>query len=274
MRALKLLQAAFVALLFFISSCNNNSSTEKTTLPGIKEENVSYTADSANMTSFVAWDSGSTAKRPVVLVVHEWWGLNEYAKKRVRQLAALGYLAVAVDMYGDGKMGNNPDEAGKLATPFYEHPGKAKARFDAALEKIKTYPQADPGKIAAMGYCFGGAMVLNMARMGEPLKGVVSFHGNLVGVPADKSLLKAQILVCHGDSDLFVKPPEVAMFKKQLDSIGAVYTFKTYPNATHAFTNPDATMLGEKFKLPIRYNAAADSASWKDMREFFEKIFK
>jgi len=272
MRKSLLLFTAFLATLFFIVSCNSNSSTEKK-VAGIKEQSVSYDADSAHMTGFVAWDSGSTAKRPVILVIHEWWGLNDYAKKRARQLAELGYLAFAIDMYGDGKMGNNPDEAGKLAMPFYYHPEKAKARFDAALAKIKTLAEADTSKIAAMGYCFGGAMVLNVARMGEALKGVVSFHGNLVGVPPNKNMLMAKILICHGDSDQFVNA-EVPIFKKQMDSIGADYVFKTYPNATHAFTNPDATMLGEKFKLPIRYNAAADSASWKDMKEFFEKIFK
>ena len=265
---------AFTALIISLIACNNNSSTDITTKSGIKEENISYDADSAHLTGFVAWDSGITARRPVVLIVHEWWGLNDYAKNRARQLAALGYLAIAVDMYGDGKMGNDPDAAGKLAMPFYEHPEKAKARFEAALTKIKAFPEADTNRVAAMGYCFGGAVVLNMARMGEPLKAVVSFHGNLVGVPVDKNLLKAKVLVCHGDSDQFVKPQEVALFKKQMDSIGADYTFKSYPNATHAFTNPDATMLGEKFKLPIRYNAAADSASWKDMKDFFGRIFK
>ena len=273
MRTARSLPAIFIASLFFISSCNNDSSTGKTAASGVREESISYDADSAHMTSFVAWDSGSTAKRPVVLVVHEWWGLNDYAKKRMRQLAALGYFAVAVDMYGDGKMGNDPDQAGKLAMPFYYHPEKAKVRFDAALAKAKTYAQADTSNVAAMGYCFGGAMVLNMARMGEALKGVVSFHGNLVGVTPDKNLLRAKILICHGDSDQFVNA-EVPVFKKQMDSIGADYTFKSYPNATHAFTNPDATIMGEKFKMPIKYDAAADSASWKDMREFFEKIFR
>ncbi len=240
----------------------------------IKEENVGYQSDSARLNGFVAYDSGSSAKRPVILIIHEWWGLNDYTKSRARQLASLGYLAFAIDMYGDGKMGNNPDEAGKLATPFYTNPAMAKARFDAALAKIKTYAQADTGKIAAIGYCFGGAMVLNMARLGEPLKGVVSFHGNLVGVPADKALLKAKILVCHGADDQFVKPEEVAVFKKQMDSIGADYTFKSYPGSTHAFTNPNATKLGEQFKMPIAYNAAADTASWKDMQDFFGRIFK
>jgi len=273
---MKYLQLTFCAAIFFFSACNNNVATEKEVVktPVMKEENVSYGTDSTKLTGFVVYDPNASAKLPVVLIIHEWWGLNDYVKGRAKQLAELGYLAMAIDMYGDGKMGLNPDEAGKLAMPFYQNPGLAKSRFDAALAKIKTYSQADTAKIAAIGYCFGGAMVLNMARLGEPLNGVVSFHGNLAGVPADKNLLKTKILVCHGADDQFVKPEEVTAFKKQMDSIGADYTFKQYAGATHAFSNPNATAMGEKFKIPIAYNAAADSASWNDMKEFFGKIFK
>jgi len=221
----------------------------------------------------VVYDSGSTEKRPVVLVVHEWWGQNDYPRMRAKQLAEMGYLAMAVDMYGNGKTVDNPDDAGKLAMPFYQNPGMAKTRFDAALAKIKTYPQAGD-KVAAIGYCFGGGMVLSMAKLGDDLTGVVSFHGNLNVVPANKDLLKAKVLVCHGADDKFVQQAEVDQFKKQMDSIGASYTFKSYPGATHAFTNPNATAVGEKFKIPIAYNAAADSASWKDMKDFFGTIFK
>ena len=190
------------------------------------------------------------------------------------QLAELGYIAMAVDMYGNGKTADNPDSAGKYAMPFYQNPQMMKTRFDAALEKLKTYSQTDGSKIAVMGYCFGGAQSLNLARMGEDLKGAVSFHGNLIGVPLDKSKLKADILVCHGAADPFVPQDEVNKFKQQMDSAGAKYTFKAYEGATHAFTNPDATAMGEKFKIPIKYDAAADSASWNDMKEFFGRIFQ
>ncbi len=273
---MKYLQLLSFAAILFLVGCNNNTATGKETAkaPAIKYENVNYGTDSVKLTGVVAYDSNATAKLPVVLVIHEWWGLNDYIKDRVKKLAGLGYLAIAVDMYGDGKMGNNPDEAGKLATPFYTSPALAKSRFDAALAKIKTYTNADTLKIAAIGYCFGGAMVLNMARMGEGLSGVVSFHGNLAGLPADKKLLKAKVLVCHGADDKFVSPGEVATFKKQMDSIGADYTFKQYAGATHAFSNPAATEMGQKFKIPIAYNAAADSTSWNDMKDFFGKIFK
>jgi dienelactone hydrolase len=274
---MKLLQSilpAFILYSIILFSCNNEK--EKTTAKEhkLKEETVSYTLDSLSMNSYVVYDENIEGIRPAVLVVHEWWGLNEYAKRRARQLAELGYIAMAVDMYGNGRMGNDPEAAGKLAMPFYQNPQMAKAHFDAALNKFKTFMQVDTGKIAGIGYCFGGGVLLGLARMGEDLKGVVSFHGNLLGTPADKNLLRSKILVCHGDSDSFVLPAEVAQFKKQMDSIGADYTFKTYAGATHSFTNPDATALGQKFKIPVSYNAAADSASWNDMKDFFDRIFK
>ena len=261
---------------FMVTSCNNSSEKKntETKMPQLKEENVHYKIDSLNMDGYVVYDSAITGKRPAVLVVHEWWGLNEYSKRRARELAGLGYIAMAVDMYGNGQRADNPDLAGKLAGPFYKDPAMAKAHFDAALNKLKTYSEVDTANIGAIGYCFGGGVLLNIARMGEPLKGLVSFHGTLVGTPADKNLLKAKLLVLHGDDDKFVLPAEVATFKKQMDSIGAAYTFKSYAGATHAFTNPDATAMGQKFKIPIAYNAAADTASWNEMKNFFIGLFK
>ncbi len=276
-------QSLLMAAVTLVSAtaCNSNDSKEatetktETTAPmQIKEEAVSYSADTVTMNGYVAYDASSDKRRPVVLVVHEWWGLNDYTKSRAKQLAELGYLAMAVDFYGNGQQADNPDLAGKLATPFYSNPAMAKARFDAALAKVKTMAMADTNNIAAIGYCFGGAQVLNMARLGSPLKGVVSFHGNLAGAPANKELLKANILVCHGEADPFVPAAEVAQFKKQMDSINAPYTFKGYAGAKHAFTNPGATETGKKFSIPVEYNAAADTASWNDMKVFFAGIFK
>ena len=240
----------------------------------IKTEEVDYTTDGVTMKGFIAYDESNYKKRPAVLVVPEWWGLTDYAKNRAKQLAQLGYIAMAVDMYENGLVADNPTDAGKSSTPFYKNLQMTKERFDAALAKIKTFRQTDTSKIAAIGYCFGGGIVLNMARMGDNLNGVVSFHGELIGAPADKNLLKAKILVCHGAEDKFVSTEEVTLFKHQMDSIGADYTLKIYPGATHAFTNPAATALGQKFSLPIAYNAAADKASWADMKEFFGKIFE
>ncbi|MBL7739443.1 MAG: dienelactone hydrolase family protein [Chitinophagaceae bacterium] len=276
MRSNLLIGIGLLAVALSTASCNSEDKKEpETKTIAMKEENITYTGDGVTMNGFVVYDSNSTEKRPAVIVVHEWWGLNDYAKRRAKELADMGYVAMALDMFGEGRTADNPDSAMKLAGPFYGNKAMAKARFDAALEKLKSYSQVDPSKIAAIGYCFGGAMVLNMAKLGEDLAGVVSFHGNLNVVPADKNLLKAKILVCHGADDPLVPQAEVDQFKKEMDSIGAAYTFKAYPGAVHAFTNPAADGVHQKFPgLPVGYNAAADSASWKDMKDFFGTIFK
>ena len=265
----------FLLVATGLAYCSDKSTqTQKVKEHAITSETVSYTSDTLTMKGFVAYSDSSDNKRPMVLIVPEWWGLTDYARGRAKQLAELGYIAMAVDFYGNGATADNPKTAGEMAMPFYKDPQMAKARFDAALAKLKTYKQADTSQIAAIGYCFGGAQVLNMARLGENLKGVVSFHGNLAGVPVNKDLLKAKVLVCHGADDQFVKKEEVDAFKKQMDSIKADYKFVAYPGATHAFTNPGATDIGKKFSMPIAYNAAADSASWKEMKDFFGVIFK
>jgi len=275
MKLLNNFKLSLLTAIVTFAACNNEKkASPEMKEPKLKEETVSYQLDSSQRNNFVVYDENIEGKRPAVLVIHEWWGLNDYTKMRARELAKLGYIAMAVDMYGDGKMGDDPDAAGKLATPFYMKPELAKPIFEAALAKLKGYSQTDPVKVAAIGYCFGGAQVLNLAKMGEDLRGVVSFHGNLTVVPANKDLLKAQVLVCHGAVDPFVPQAEVDQFKKQMDSIGAKYTFKAYEGATHAFTNPNATALGEKFKIPVKYNAAADTASWNDMKTFFNQIFQ
>ena len=239
----------------------------------IKEETVTYQSGGVTCTGFIAWDENVKGKRPVVLIVPEWWGLNDYTKMRARMLAGLGYLAMATDMFGNGKTAANPKEAQELTGPFYKDPSLAKSRLDAATLKIKESSRADPANIAAIGYCFGGNVVLNYAKLGADLKGVVSFHGGLGGVPADKKLLKAKILVCHGGSDKFVSQHDLDSFKHQMDSIQADYAVKVYANATHAFTNPDATKIGKEFNLPIEYNAEADKGSWNDMKAFLQGVF-
>ncbi len=274
---------ASVALL----SCNSTSTetnsvmdstgatamTDQSKEVKIKEEPITYRDDTVTLKGFIAYNENVMGKRPAILVVPEWWGLGNYERTRIKQLAELGYIAMAVDVYGNGRQADNPKDAMTLVTAFYNNPTRIKTRIDAALAAIKKYAQSDSLNIAAIGYCFGGGVALNAAKLGADLKGVVSFHGNLSGVAPDKNLLKAHILICHGESDNFVPQKEIAAFKKSMDSINANYTFKTYPNATHAFTNPEATGKGKKFNMPIAYNAAADSASWNDMKEFFKKIF-
>jgi len=266
---------AFALLLISCKNEDNNKEVDKTQIrtPKIKEEPVTYSIDSLNMNNYLAFDENVEGKRPAVLVIHEWWGLNDYTKRRAKMLAEMGYIAMAVDMYGNERMGNDPGAAQNLAMPYYQHPDMAKKIFDRAVEELRKNPNVDQTKMAGIGYCFGGGMLLNFVRMGESLNGIVSFHGSLLGTPANKDLTKAEILVCHGEADSFVNA-EVAPFKKQMDSIGKSYTFKSYPGATHAFTNPEATETGKKFNMPIEYNAAADSASWNDMREFFGRIFR
>lgn len=269
-------------LTLVMAACNNDTNTStqlkgdatKTTqpTPKLKEEYVNYSMDTLTSKGYIVYDAAKEGKRPAVLVVHEWWGQTDYVRNRAKQLAEMGYMAMAVDMYG-GKVGTNPKEAEVLAMPFYYNPQLTRTRLDAAINKLKTYTQTDITNMAAIGYCYGGFVVLNAAKLGADLKGVVSFHGNLSGVPFNKELLKAKVLVAHAAVDPYVPEPQVAAFRKSMDSIGANYTFKTYPNTTHAFTNPDATEIGKKFNMPISYNGAADTASWNDMKAFFGTIF-
>lgn len=239
----------------------------------IKEETVTYTSDGIACKGYVAYDENIKGKLPVIMIIPEWWGLNDYPKMRAKQLAELGYLAFAVDMFGDGKIAVNPQEAQEYTTPFYKDPKLTKSRLDAAINKAKENPKADQANIAGIGYCFGGYAILNAAKLGSDLKGVVSFHGGLGGVTPDKNLLKAKILICHGASDKFVSMNDLDALKHQLDSIGADYSVKIYANATHAFTNPAATETGKKFNLPFEYNPQADKDSWNDMKMFLDKIF-
>jgi dienelactone hydrolase len=269
-----LLPGSLVLSLFFIA-CNNSSSvkTDTASTGGLKEETISFPADSAQLKAYVVYPDSVKGKRPAVLVIPEWWGLNDYPQKRAHMLAELGYVAMALDVYGDGKVADNPDSAGAYAKPFYMDPMKAKIRIDAAIARLKMYDHVDTAKIGAIGYCFGGGILLNTVRLGDDLKAIVSFHGSMPGVPARKDLLHTKILVCHGNADKFVTPDAVNKFKRQMDSIGASYTFIGYDSATHAFTNPASTATGKKFNMPIAYNPKADTASWNAMKDFFHGVF-
>lgn len=238
-------------------------------------EEISYkSADGTVLKGYVAYDEAKKGKRPAIIVIHEWWGNNEYSRHRADMLAQLGYIAIAVDMYGNGKEGPTPKEAGELAGPFYSNPQLAKERIEAAVNKIKEYAETDASQMACIGYCFGGSMSLTAAKLGMDFKGVASFHGGLAGIPAEAGKTKAKILVCHGAADKFISDEEVKNFRHNLDSVKVDYQFISYPDATHAFTNPGSTANGQKFNIPIAYNAAADKKSWEDMKDFFKTIFK
>lgn len=242
--------------------------------PKIKEKNVTYSSEGVVMKGFLAYDANIRGKRPGVLVVHEWWGHNEYARKRARMLAEMGYTALAVDMYGDGKQADHPSDAGKFSSELMKNFDVASGRFLAAMDFLKKQKTVDPGNIAAIGYCFGGGVVLNMARQGVDLKGVASFHGGLAAVkPAQPGGVKAKVLVLHGADDKFTTSEQIEAFKKEMKEAGADMTFISYPGAVHSFTNPDADMFAKKFNIPLGYNADADRKSWDELKKFFEKIF-
>ncbi len=241
--------------------------------PKIVGEEVTYKINGTEYRSYIAWDASISGKRPAIVVVPEWWGITDLTRRRARMLAELGYIAIATDMYGDAKVATDPQQAKQYATPFYTDPKLGMEKIEAAIAKLKEYQQTDINNIAAIGYCFGGSMVLNACKMGLDFKGVVSFHGGLATVPAAKGVVKGKILVCHGADDKFVSEEDISKFKKNLDEVQVPYQFIVYPNATHAFTNPDATATGKKFNMPIAYNEAADKKSWTDMKKFLKSIF-
>jgi dienelactone hydrolase len=240
----------------------------------IKTEPVDYSAGGVTMKGYIAYDDAKQDKRPGVLVVHEWWGHNEYVRKRARMLAELGYTALAVDMYGDGKQTAHPADAGKFTQEVLSNMETAKARFNAALETLKAHKTVDRQRIAAIGYCFGGGLVLEMARAGLDLDGVVSFHGSLdTKTPAKPGQVKAKVLVAHGAADEFVSPEGLKQFEQEMKNAKVDYKLIVYPNAKHSFTNSDADEMGKKAKIPIAYNAEADRKSWEDMKKFLKEVF-
>lgn len=241
----------------------------------VQGREVSYSANGTTLKGYVAYDDATRGKRPGILVVHEWWGHNEYARMRARMLAERGYTALALDMYGDGKQAHHPDDAQKFSSEVSQNEKLAKVRFEAALELIKKEKTVEAANIAAIGYCFGGSVVLNMARAGVPLKAVLSFHGGLGAQhPAEPGRVKARIASFTGEDDPMIPATQVAAFRQEMDKAGVNYKAVTYPGATHAFTNPAADEYGRKFKLPLAYNAAADKASWDAGLAFLADAFK
>ncbi len=238
-------------------------------------ETVEYKADGTVLKGYIAYDDSIKGQRPGVLVVHEWWGHNDYVRKRADMLAGLGYTALAVDMYGDGKKADHPDDANKFMTEVMSNMSLGEKRFNAALELLKQQKTVNPSDIAAIGYCFGGAIVLHMARTGADLDGVASFHGDLHSMhTAAPGTIKTQILVFAGGSDPFVPQEQIDAFKKEMDAAGADYELVVYPGVKHSFTNPAADKYGKEFNLPLEYNKEADDKSWAQMQEFLKEVFK
>jgi dienelactone hydrolase len=241
----------------------------------IQGKEVNYEADGTMLKGYVAYDDAVKGKRPGVLVVHEWWGLNDYARKRARMLAQQGYTALALDMYGNGKMAHHPDDAQKFSSEVSQNEALAKARFEAALALLKQQKTVDADNIGAIGYCFGGSVALNMARLGEPLKVVESFHGGLkTSHPAAPGVVKARIASFTGEADPFIPAEQVAAFRQEMDKAGVNYQVVTYPGVLHSFTSPDADKLGKEFNLPMAYNAEADKDSWSKGMALMDEVFK
>ncbi len=257
--------ALALPLLLFASSA----------LAAVVGKDVGYQAGDTAMKGWLAWDDAVKGRRAGVLVVPEWWGANDYARKRARMLAAQGYVALVVDMYGNGQVADNPKDAGALAGSVNRNPDLAYARMDAARRFLDRQPGVKKGEIAALGYCFGGGVVLNMARAGMPLKAVASYHGVLAtDIAAKPGAIKTKIRVFHGEADPIVPPEQVEAFKTEMDNAGADYMLVAYPGVKHTFTNREADSYAAQFGLPLKYDSEADKDSWTRTLEFLKATLK
>ncbi len=237
----------------------------------IHTETVEYKLGDVVLAGYLAYDDATDNKRPGVLVVHEWMGINDYAKQRAEQLAGLGYVAFALDMYGKDVKIANREEASAMAGKFYQDRQLMRDRAAAGLEQLNAFRLTDPNHVAAIGYCFGGSTVLELARGGADISGVVSFHGGLQNpTPENTSNIKAKVLVCHGAIDPYVPMDQVNAFVAEMDSAKIDYQLIMYANAVHGFTNPNN---GTDNSKGAAYNANADKRSWEAMRSFFAEIF-
>lgn len=234
----------------------------------VQTESVKYDHQGVALQGYFAYDDAISGPRPGVLIVHEWWGLNDYAKQRARQLAKLGYVAFALDMYGEGKSTKSRHEAGAWSGQFRSSPLQHQ-RASAGLDVLRAHKLVDPKRITAIGYCFGGTTVLSLALSGADVLGVVSFHGNLP-LPEPGVDITAKILVCHGAKDAFVSPERISAFQDAMHKTGADWQFIAYSDAVHSFTNPNAARAGIQ---GVNYNEAADRRSWQHMRLFFDELF-
>jgi dienelactone hydrolase len=237
----------------------------------MKTETLEYRDGDVTLKGYLAYDDQTSQKMPGILVMPEAFGLGVNAKNRAERLAALGYVALAGDPYGNGFETSDLQEAIKLATPLMTEPAKFRARGRAGLDKLASLPQVDSGRLAVIGYCMGGTFALELARDGAPVKGVVSFHGNLATQkPAEPGKTKGKVLVCHGAEDPFVPQDVVNAFEKEMTEAGVDWQLISYGGTVHSFTNPTAAAVGNP---GIAYNKSADERSWAAMRTFFNEIF-
>jgi len=240
-------------------------------LAAVQSKAVTYSDDDNQYTGYLYWDDSQSGKRPGVLVIHEWWGLDDYPKKRARMLAELGYVAFAADMYGTGKVTETPAQAREWMQEVTADVENWRQRAALGLQQLLDSGMVDADRTAAIGYCFGGASVLQMSYANLPVKGVVSFHGALPAAPEEvKGKIGPRILVLHGQADSFIAPEVVTNFRNKLDEAGADWEMNTYGGVRHGFTNPDADKRGMD---NLKYDASADARSWARMQSFFDEIF-
>ena len=235
----------------------------------VKSRIVEYTHEGVPLQGYIAWDDAAKGKRPGVLVVHEWWGHNQHARNAADRLARAGYVAFALDMFGKGKLATHPDAAQAFVAESMQDANTLPGRFNTALDLLKADEHVDATRIGAIGYCFGGAVVMEMARHGADLKAVGTFHGAIAArTPAEPGKIKAKLLVQTGAADPMVPADVVAAFEKEMKNAGASYRVISYPGAKHSFTNPDADKAG----MPqLAYDANADKKSWAELIKFFKK---
>jgi len=238
----------------------------------MQQEVITYKDGDVELKGYLYWDDAFSGKRPGILVAHEWWGLNDYPKLRAEMLAELGYVAFALDMYGDARMTRDAGEAKGWMQEVTSNVETWQCRANRALERLKSHPNVEPAKLAAVGYSFGGATVMQMAYSGAELDGVMSFYGSLQpATPEQAAKIKARVLVAHGDADSFIPPERVEAFKKALSEAGVDWEMDVYAGAQHGFTNPYADGYGIE---GLAYQEQADRRSWLRMLAFFEELFE
>jgi dienelactone hydrolase len=260
------LALSLVLLALFSTACGSLKKDKKPVYNPV----VSFMEADQKFEASVALPKDFKDKVPLVIVVHEWWGRNEYAINRGRMLNKNGYATLVVDMFGNNKTGETPAEAQALATPFYQNAQMGVDRLNKYIALAKNDPHVDASKIFVIGYCFGGTQALNLARSGADIKGVVSFHGGLAaGLKA--TAIKANILAINGLADPMVPAKERAAFDKEMKDLKANVEVVNYKGALHAFSNPAATEIGKKYNIPVAYNKAADKGSWKKLMTFLKK---
>jgi len=240
----------------------------------VQGKEIVYQVDGTSFTGYLAYDDALSGERPGVLVLHEWWGHNAYARHRAEMLAGLGYTAFALDMYGSGKLADHPETATAFMQAATADPVQLENRFMTALRILQGQEDVNPDQVAAIGYCMGGGIALNMARAGMPLKGVAVFHGSLgTKQPVKRGQIKGEVAAFIGGADPFIPEEQVAAFEEEMQAAGVRYQLESYPGVKHSFTNPAADGFAERFGMPLGYDKAADADAWHKLETFLKRIF-